>query len=148
MCFDSHSPNILWKTPFNWGPQIQQYKSDTCRLSEITQIISRFIYNISIYDLHLTVDCIYPDLSTNSAPPPPSQADQKSYMLDCDESTTLQLQIETAEGPRVIPISGQHIITTADGQQFLSGMFQHSSWSCLTGTNSNKLSHFVHVQLI
>jgi len=50
-----------------------------------------------------------------------NEADQKSYMLDCDESTTLQLQIETAEGPRVIPISGQHIITTADGQQFLSG---------------------------
>ncbi|KAL5248044.1 hypothetical protein ACHWQZ_G017272 [Mnemiopsis leidyi] len=50
-----------------------------------------------------------------------NEADQKSYMLDCDDTTTLQLQIETAEGPRVIPISGQHIITTADGQQFLSG---------------------------
>ena len=54
----------------------------------------------------------------------PPQADQKSYLVDCNESTGLQLQIDTAEGPRTIPISGQHVITTADGQQFLAGTLQ------------------------
>ena len=73
-------------------------------------------------------------LSPPSSPPPsspthqylyfPPQADQKSYLVDCNESTGLQLQIDTAEGPRTIPISGQHVITTADGQQFLAGTLQ------------------------
>ena len=50
-------------------------------------------------------------------------------MIDGDDNTTLQLQIDTAEGPRIIPISGQHIITTADGQQFLTGnMKRHHSY--------------------
>ena len=58
-------------------------------------------------------------------------------MIDADDNTTLQLQIDTAEGPRIIPISGQHIITTADGQQFLTG----------TVTRRNKRDDEVRLQV-
>eukprot|EP00116_Pleurobrachia_bachei_P006137 sb/3466399/ len=52
-----------------------------------------------------------------------NEGDQKNapYYMDMNDNSTLHLQIDTAEGPRIIPISGQHVITMADGQQFLAG---------------------------
>ena len=52
-----------------------------------------------------------------------NEGDQKNgpYYMDMTDNSTLHLQIDTAEGPRIIPISGQHVITMGDGQQFLAG---------------------------
>eukprot|EP00116_Pleurobrachia_bachei_P019224 sb/3479486/ len=53
-----------------------------------------------------------------------NEGDQKNapYYMDMNDNSTLHLQIDTAEGPRIIPISGQHVITMADGQQFLAAV--------------------------
>jgi len=68
----------------------------------------------------------FSNFSTDNVILSEEQTKDTEYMVECDTplqlqvETPLQLQVETADGPRVIPLPGQHIITTTDGQQYLT----------------------------